>query len=43
MIYEDYHYDARKSRELVNMKILVSLDKLLMGFILFLSQQRTSK
>ena len=32
MIYEDYHYDARKSRELVNMKIRVSLDKFCLSY-----------
>ena len=46
MIYEDGHYDAGKSRELVNMKIHVRLDEICLSytcsdsFIQFLSQQR---
>lgn len=32
MIFEDCRYDARKSRELVNMKILVSLDKFCLSY-----------
>ena len=41
MIYEDCRYDATKSRELVNMKIHVSLDEICLSynFIQFLSQQ----
>ena len=32
MNFEDCRYDARKSRELVNMKILVSLDKFCLSY-----------
>ena len=32
MIFGDCRYDVRKSRELVNMKILVSLDKFCISF-----------
>ena len=46
MIYEDCHNDAGKSRELVNMKIHVSLDEICLSytcsdvFIQFPSHQR---
>ena len=46
MIYEDCRYDARESRELVNMKTHVRIDEVCLSytcsdvFIQFLSQQR---
>ena len=41
MIYEDCHYDTGKSRELVNMKIHVSLDEICLSYTCSVSQSAT--